>query len=173
MAAAALCQKIIDKIQERFIITGLQSLQEITPGSSSDFYVSLAKKEKPGEEIAHINGQTYAAPILYIETIHRIGYGKNNTTKGAGLLLLDLVSCYAAQHNLEIRFVAIPGLVNNNIPGNTRLYNFYKHAGHKTDNIEKKGFGPRRKHFQTSANNIRTVLSNRYKGGRRTRRTRK
>jgi hypothetical protein len=45
MAAAAAefdCQKIIDKIQERFIINGLGTLLAIKPGVESDFYVSLS-----------------------------------------------------------------------------------------------------------------------------------
>jgi hypothetical protein len=166
LAAAFDCQKIIDKIGERFIIEDLDSLMSIGPGEASDFYVQLVKKEDPSIEVAHINGQTYGNGIIYIETLHRYGFGgANNSTKGAGLLLLDLVSCFAARNNLTLTLVAMPNSAAEMPKNNMRLYNFYERAGLKPSGDERVVSGVRRKHFRTAANNLRKSLQNRYKGG--------
>ncbi len=167
-AAAFDCQKIIDKIQERFIIEDLGSLMSIGPGEASDFYVRLAKKEDPTVKVAHINGQTFGNGVLYIETLHRYGFGgANNSTKGAGLLLLDLVSCFAAKNNLTLTLVAMPNSAAEMPKNNMRLYNFYERAGLKPLGEERVVMGSRRKHFRTAANNLRKSLHERYKGGRK------
>lgn len=177
--AAFDCQKIINKIQERFVIKDLDSLMSIGPGKASDFYVKLVKKKDPSVkvededevEVAHINGQTYGSGLIYVETLHRYGFGgANNSTKGAGLLLLDLVSCFAAKNNLTLTLVAMPESAAEIPKNNMRLYNFYERAGLKPLGVERVVSGVRRKQFRTSANNLRKSLQNRYKGGRRTRR---
>ncbi len=165
-AAAFDCQKIIEKIQERFDVKGLDSLLGLRPGIASDFYVSLSKKENPAVEIAHINGQTYKSGVLYIETLHRYGFnGSNNSTKGVGLLLLDLVSCFAAKNNMPLTLVAMPDSAANMPKNNMRLYNFYERAGLKPLGAERVAMGVRRKHFRTEPNNLRKSLHERYKGG--------
>jgi len=169
-AASFDCQKIIDKIEERFIIEDLGSLMSIGPGEASDFYVKLFKKDDPSIEVAHINGQTFGNGIIYVETLHRYGFdGKtpsaNNSTKGTGLLLLDLVSCFAAKNNLTLTLAAMPNSAANMPKNNMRLYNFYERAGLKPLGAERVVMGSRRKHFRTEPNNLRKSLQNRYKGG--------
>lgn len=181
MAAAAAaaefdCQKIIDKIKERFKINGLESLLAVQSDKESEFFVELLDKTG-ATSLAHINGNSFGNGTLYIETLHRHGYGSNNSTKGAGLLLLDLVSCYAVQNNMQLTLVAMPNSVEEVAENNMRLYKFYNNAGLKSNGPERKAFGSRRKHYRTSANNLRRALQNRYKGGARQkgskRRTRK
>ena len=180
MAAAAAafdCQKIIDKIEERFKIVGLESLLEVRPDVESEFYVSLSKKEDIAEEIAHINGNSFGNGILYIETLNRYGFGSNNSTKGSGQLLLDLVACFAAKNNMTLTLVAMPDSAAEMPKNNMRLYNFYERAGLKPKGNERVFAGSRRKHYKTGANNLRKSLHERYKGGARQkmakRRTRK
>ncbi len=177
MAAAAVaaaeasfdCQKIINKIEERFIIEDLNSLMSIGPDETSDFYVRLAKKEDPTIKVAHINGQTFGNGIIYVETLHRygFGFGANDSTKGAGLLLLDLVSCFAAKNNLTLTLVAMPNSAENMPKNNMQLYYFYEGAGLKPLGNESVVMGSRRKHFRTTSNNLRKSLHERYKGGSR------
>lgn len=168
------CQKIIDKIQERFTLKGLESLDSIEENDA--FIIVLSKKDNPEEEVAQALGYL-SGGSLYLDTLHRYGFGSNNSSKGAGLLLLDLISCFAAKNKRQLLLSAIPSCGGNNIENNNmRLYNFYERAGHKATGPEVKVNATRRKNFSTSANNLRRALQNRYKGGSskcRRRRTRK
>ena len=78
---------------------------------------------------------------------------------------------------MQLTLVAMPNSVEDVAENNMRLYKFYNNAGLKSNGPERKAFGSRRKHYQTSANNLRRALQNRYKGGARKkmgkRRTRK
>lgn len=165
------CQKIIDKIEKRFKIDGLDSLLAVQSDKESKFTVDLFDKDSR-KPIALIDGNSSGNGILYIENLYRYGFGSNNSTKGAGLLLLDLVSCYAAKNNMQLTLDAMPNSVEGIAENNMRLYKFYNNAGLKSNGPERKVFGSRRKHYRTSANNLRQALQNRYKGGRR-RRTRR
>jgi hypothetical protein len=191
MAAAAAfdCKRIIDKIEERFVITGLESLDDDT------FYISVAKKENPDEELAYCSGYIWddERKQIYLDIIHRLRFGENNSTKGIGLLLLDLVACHAIKKGLSLSFDAVPSCGGANIENNNmRLYNYYNRHGMKAAGAETiNNNGTRRRIYLTSPNNLRTALQSRYsrgnlgakqhlpgacyKGGkrRRTRRTRK
>ena len=176
MAAAAKefkCKKIFAKIKSRFIISGHEILFNNDKDIPKDFYITLAKKEEPEKSIAHINGKIVTLrsgqKILYIDTLHRYGFdGSNNSTKGAGLLLLDLVSCYAAKNNLTVILFAVPSSGRNNIKeNNMRLYNFYEHAGLTAIGSEKKKNNTRKKIYRTKPNNLMRSLKSRYSGGGR------
>ncbi len=171
MAAAFDCKKIIEKIEEGFVITGLESFDDNT------FYVSVAKKENPDEEIAYVSGYIFddKRKQIYLDVIHRLRFGKNNSTKGIGLLLLDLVGCHAIKKGLSLSFDAVPSCGGENIPNNNmRLYNYYNRHGMKATGAETiNNNGTRRRNYLTKPNNLRTALQSRYKGGKRTRRTRK
>jgi hypothetical protein len=177
MAAAAaavndsICPKIINKIQERFLLSGLESLASIKENDT--FLIKLSKKDNPKEEVAHASGYLIGGN-LYLDTLHRYGFGYNNSSKGAGLLLLDLVSCFAAKNNQPLSLSARPDCGGTNIKNNSmRLYNFYECAGHKATDPEVKNGAKRWKIFTTNANTLRRALQSRYKGGKRTRRKRK
>jgi hypothetical protein len=105
--------------------------------------------------------------------LHRYGFGSNNSTKGSGQLLLDLVSCFAAKHNMTLTLVAMPESAAEIPKNNMRLYNFYERAGLKPVGNERVYAGSRRKHYKTEANNLRKSLHERYKGGSRKKRTRR
>lgn len=171
---AALCQKIINKINERFVITGLESLFN---DDEDLFEISVAKKDDPDEEVATVSGNKRPdEQQIYIDILERTGHSEgNNSTKGIGLLLLDLVACYATDKELYLAFDATPnsgGAVNNN---DMRLYEYYNRAGMKAANNEtRNASGTRSKSYLTAPNNLRTALQSRYSGGkRRTRRRRR
>lgn len=168
-AAAFECQKIINKIEERFIITGLESLDD---DDDDTFYIGVAKKENPDEEVAYVSGYKYDdTSQIYIDILHRHGFGANNSTKGIGLLLLDLVACHALKKEYYLAFEAVPSSGGANIENNNnRLYNYYNRAGMKAAGNESvNNNGTRRRNYLTAPNNLRTALTSRYAGGKRKR----
>jgi len=165
------CQKIIDKITARFDIAGLESLLGIEPNQEKLFYISLFKKGTNAPEIAFVSGNSFKPNKLYIVELQRAGFGSNISTKGAGLLLLDLVACYAAHQNMQLVFEALPSA--NSKSNNMGLYNFYNRAGMKASGPERVVGDSRSKSYSTKPNNLRTALASRYKGGRRRTRRRR
>ena len=167
------CQKIIDKINDKYVLNGLESLLSIDPEQEyGEFRITLVKKDEPDGVIASASGTSFKN-VLELEILNRRTgiewrFANNSTTKGAGLLLLDLVSCYAAQKKMELNITARPLLMKHATEKNhTKLYKFYEKAGMKPNSNEAIENGRRHKKYKTTANNLRQALHNRYKGGTR------
>jgi hypothetical protein len=156
---------ILEKLLEKYDIDGLDSLLEITPDGVHEFTVALYKK---GE------ARNAAIPVAIISG--NAGYGEldiahlsrdksNNSTKGTGRLLLELVASRAADLGLTLTLIAIPKRNNKN---NMRLYNFYNSVGlnrlgEEVRIKQENGRLNRWQKYHTTANKLRE----RFTGGRK------
>lgn len=177
MAAAANifnCQTIINKIHNKgYQIDGVDKipLLEKTNDENYEGAAIVIKLKQRGNSIVVSKLSFDNSNTITIDEIERI----DDSSKGAGRLLLDLILCQSIAKGFNVELFASPGAFkkNTNIATQRKLLKFYEESGLNKSSNEILGFGKVKQwYYSKNHNKIKKTLRNRYTGGKqKTRKT--